>query len=284
MASSKVFAICGLFSIAMALGDDGAVAADAGVQDPSREAAARPAFDVSFGVAGVTDYRFRGVSNSDKDPTLQGYVELQAFDWVYAGVWASGVDFPNPWSAMDGSVEIDFYGGLRRSWGDVTLDVGGLYYYYPGQETRGIGSDVDYWELYAKPTVAFSRYGSLSVNAYWTGDYFDTGSNALYLSVIPKFNVPLTFGPDVGFYVSGELGRQWFSGKTTDLPFRWTFKDYLTWNIGGGVTYKAMTVDVRYSDTDLSKRECVFNAGSRGRCGAAVIGKVSFDFSFDDLR
>jgi len=261
-----------------------ASAADLAAPAPVVEASVPQLFDVAFGVAGVTDYRFRGVSNSGKDPVVQGYAELQAFDWIYAGVWGTGVDFPNPWTRMDASVEVDFYGGLRHSWDAFSLDVGGLYYYYPGRKTGALGQDVDYWELYAKPTIMLGGYGAISANAYWTSDYFNSGADALYLSVIPKFNVPVTLGPDIGLYVSAELGRQWISHKTTDLPLRWRFRDYTTWNIGGGVTYKAMTFDLRYSDTDLSRSDCVFNTGARGRCGSAVVAKISFDTSLNALR
>lgn len=251
---------------------------------PALEPSAPTMFDVAFGVAGVTDYRFRGVSNSSKDPVVQGYAELQALDWIYAGVWGSGVDFPSPWNAADASMEIDFYGGLRHTWDALTLDVGGLYYYYPGRKTAALGSDVDYWELYAKPTIALGAYGAISGNAYWTSDYFNSGSDALYLSVIPKFSVPVSLGPDIGLYVSAELGKQWINHKSNDLPLRWPFQDYVTWNIGGGVTYRAMTLDVRYSDTDLGRGACVLNTGARGRCGPAVVGKISFDTSLGALR
>ena len=62
-------------------------------------------------------------------------------------------------------------------------------------------------------------------------------------------------------YISGEYGRQWFG--TSDsfygvpaFPNGIKEPDYNTWNIGVGFTYKVFTLDLRYSDTDLSKGDC----------------------------
>jgi uncharacterized protein (TIGR02001 family) len=257
-----------------------ASAADLAAPEPVVVAEVTPNWDVAFGVAGVTDYRFRGITNSDKDPAVQGYAELQLFDWIYAGIWGSSVSFPERFGLTDPSMEIDFYGGVRHTWDSFTLDVGGLYYYYPGEKAPGALREIDYWEIYAKPSIAFGDFGSLTGNIYWTSDFVNSGADALYLSIIPKVNVPLASFPDLGFYISGEIGKQWID-KTAYAPFA---NDYLTWNIGAGLTYKAMTLEVRYSDTDLSKNECIQNSGNRKWCGDAVVGKIAFDTSLNKLK
>src|SRR5262249_44521357 len=48
-----------------------------------------PLFDIAFGVTGTSDYLFRGISQTNNNPAIQGFVELQAFDWLYFNVWAS---------------------------------------------------------------------------------------------------------------------------------------------------------------------------------------------------
>lgn len=242
--------------------------------------------DVAFGVAGVTDYRFRGVTNSNKDPAIHGYAELQAFDWLYAGAWASSVRFPSPFELTDPALEIDFYGGVRRTWQAFTLDVGGIYYDYPGENTKRTGPDlreIDYWEIYAKPALAIGDFASIAANVFWSSDFANVGSDALYVSVVPKISIPVAATPSVGFYVSGELGKQWLK-KTSALPVEIDWKDYVAWNAGGGMTYKAMTLDVRYSDTSLTRCECAFNYGVRGWCGGAVVGKLSFDTALSALK
>jgi hypothetical protein len=104
-------------------------------------------------------------------------------------------------------------------------------------------------------------------------------------------------------YVSGEFGRQWFG--TTDsfygtpaFPNGIHYADYNTWNVGIGFTYKVFTLDLRYSDSNLSKGDCsvftgAFNANAgtttvtgnnplgtgSNWCGAAGIAKLSFDLT-----
>lgn len=261
-----------------------ASAADLAAPEPMVEAAVPSLFDVAFGVAGVTDYRFRGITQSKKDPAVQGYVELQT-DWIYAGVWASSVNFPTRFGLTDPSAEIDFYAGFRHTFFDVlTVDLGGLYYYYPGEFAPGPVRQTDYWELFAKPALLAGDWGSVTGNIYWTSDFLNTGSNALYLSIIPKLNIPLTAIPDAAFYVSGEIGKQWIDKTTVFGAANFNPNDYVTWNIGAGMTYKAMTLDVRYSDTDLSKAQCLFNTLNRNWCGDTVVGKIAFDTSFNKLK
>jgi uncharacterized protein (TIGR02001 family) len=258
-----------------------ASAADLAAPEPVVEATAPSLFDVAFGVAGVTDYRFRGISNSNKNPAVQGYVELQAADWLYAGIWSSSVDFPERRGLTDPAAEIDLYGGIRHTWDAFTLDVGGLYYYYPGEHKQFPGQkQIDYWEIKALPSIAFGDWGSVTGNIWWSSDFVNTGANSLYLSVVPKINIPVASLPNLGFYVSGELGKQWV--KKTDTGFN--PPDYWTWNVGGGVTYKAMTLDVRYTDTNLSKKECYEFSGARSWCGSTVVGKIAFDTSLSKIK
>ena len=273
--ASTLKALAGVAGAALIAGS--ASAADLAAPEPAIIAEVPPLVDVAFGVAGVTDYRFRGIAQSNKNPAVQGYAELQVADWFYAGVWGSSVDFPTARGLANPAMEIDFYGGIRHSWDAFSIDVGGLYYYYPGQKNNL--RDMDYWELYAKPGFSFGDIASITGNLYWTTDFANLGNDALYLSVIPKVNVPLNLGSDIAVYVSGEFGKQWFKSSRLANP-----KDYVTWNVGAGLTYKAMTLDVRYSDTNLNKNECVINTGARSWCGSAVVGKIAFDTTLNSLK
>jgi uncharacterized protein (TIGR02001 family) len=255
----------------------GASAADLAVE-PAPVAEVPSVIDVAFGVAGVNDYVFRGISQTHNDPAVQGYAELQAYGF-YAGVWGSSIkDF-----ATDPSMEVDLYGGYRTTIGAFGIDVGGLYYYYPGERTPVGTKQLDYWEIYAKPSVTVFDVVSLTGNAYWTSDFLNLSADATYLSIIPKVSIPVGAFPDLSFYASGEFGKQWVKkerlfGATNFL------NDYSTWNIGAGVTYKAMTLDVRYSDTDLKKGECFNYSGFRNTCDERVIVKLSFDTAFSKLK
>ena len=109
-----------------------ALAADMPVKaaKPAAPAAAPSPWDVAFGVAFTTDYDLRGVSQSNRKPAAQGYFEVDytATDWLklYAGVWGSSL-----WTGF-ADAEFDFTGGARLTFGNFGLDLGLIYYYYPG--------------------------------------------------------------------------------------------------------------------------------------------------------
>jgi uncharacterized protein (TIGR02001 family) len=257
-----------------------AYAADLAAPEAIVEAAVPSIWDVAFGVKLTSDYVFRGISQSNGNPAVQGYAELQVADWVYAGVWASSVDLPERRGLTDPAAEIDIYGGIRHSWDAFTLDVGGLYYWYPGENKQFPGQkQIDYWEIYAKPSYAI---GDLTIGAtvYWTSDYVGSGANATFLSGTAKYNIAIDSMPDVSFYASGELGKQWIKRNS----YFSTAEDYLTWNVGVGATYKAATLDLRYSGADLNKNECFANSGARSWCGDRFMASLSFDTAFSKLK
>ena len=118
--------------------------------EPLVDAKAFPG-EFSANVSLVSEYYFRGVSQTDDAPAVQG-----GFDWsasiddsagigVYLGVWGSNVDF-NETGGVDGAtIEIDYYGGLTGTIGDTGLgwDIGFIYYTSPG----AAGSlNYDFWE------------------------------------------------------------------------------------------------------------------------------------------
>src|ERR1700733_3987674 len=100
-------------------------------------------WDFAFGDAIMTDYIFRGITQSAHRPSVAAYFEprynfsdsLQG----YVGVSSESIDFPNHADA-----EVDFYGGIRPTFGKLALDFGAWYYYYPqGQcfgPAAGVGS------------------------------------------------------------------------------------------------------------------------------------------------
>ena len=128
----------------------------------------------------VTDYRFRGISQTFGEgffkigPAIQGGIDYAHPSGFYLGNWnsnVSGNQFPN-----GSSIEMDFYGGWKESFGDFGVDVGTIYYAYPGG-TKFTGSrgsqDINNWEAYlggswkwlsVKYSYAFTDYFGLSQN------------------------------------------------------------------------------------------------------------------------
>jgi uncharacterized protein (TIGR02001 family) len=236
-------------------------------------------WDIAFGAALMSDYNFRGISQSNRGPSVTAYSEtrynVDKDLQLYAGSQYWAVTLPtNP------TCECDFYGGIRPTFGPLALDFGVIYYYYP-KETQHAGvpgaqfpafpngnstlNDTDYWEVYAKGTYTVNDKLSFGFNEFYSPSWLHTGAYGNYFSGVfkaigPSFNLPM-YGAsrEIGWYVSGELGGYWFG--TTNLVlgvFNPAAKlpNYATWNLGMAFTWSVFTLDLRYYDTNLSKEDC----------------------------
>ena len=89
----------------------------------------------------VSDYAYRGWSQTDERPALQGGFDYAHDSGLYAGVWGSNVSWlsdSNP--NVHNSLELDIYGGYKGTIGAIGYDVGLLQYYYPGSYPKGFNS------------------------------------------------------------------------------------------------------------------------------------------------
>lgn len=208
-----VAAICGGLLLSTMVG---AVQANA-------EDAATPT--VSFNVGAFSDYVFRGVSQTDENPAIQGGVDLTAGQF-YAGVWASNVDFND-----DTDAEIDLYGGFKPTLGPVALDLGVLYYGYVNEPS---GADYANWEFKAAGSVPAGK-GSVGAAVFYSPDSFGAAEQAVYYELNGSY--PAT--EKVSF--SAAVGRQTYDGPG----------DYTTWNLGATWAFAPhLAADLRYHDTD----------------------------------
>ena len=170
--------------------------------------------------------------------------------------------------------------------------------------------DASFFEGYAKVNVTINDQWQVGANEYYSPNFMNMGAWGDYASLTAKWTAPsTTFGSSgVGMYISGEFGRQWlgtsdrfYGTQIVGQVFQFGIPEpsYNTWNIGIGFTYKVFTLDLRYSDTNLSKGACnaftsdytasqasaanvsLINPGGFGSnwCGAAGIVKLSADLT-----
>jgi uncharacterized protein (TIGR02001 family) len=78
-----------------------------------------------------SSYRFRGIDQTYGQPALQGGIDYSHESGIYVGNWNSNVNSGAGFA--EGNLEMDFYGGWKKSFGDFGLDLGAIYYYYPGR-------------------------------------------------------------------------------------------------------------------------------------------------------
>src|SRR6266849_8635103 len=264
-------------------------------------------WDFAFGSAIMNDYVFRGVTKSNHKPSVAAYFEprynvtkdLQ----LYVGSSFESISFANRAAA-----EVDIYGGIRPTFGAFAFDFGVWGYLYPGGTCFfGAGfdnagkalspecaanflpngnvmkKDVSFFEGYAKVNYTINDNWQFGLNEFYSPNFLNSGAWGNYSSITGKYTAPSTiFGSSgVGMYVSGEFGRQWFGTTdsfygTATFPNGIHYADYDTWNIGIGFTYKVFTLDLRYSDSDLSKGNCsVFTGAFNATVGTTTVTGIN---------
>jgi hypothetical protein len=273
-----------------------AMAADMPVKALKKAAEVSP-WDVAFGGALMSDYNFRGISQSDRGPSTTTYIEtrytVNPSLQLYAGSQYWAVDLPT-----HPSCECDFYAGFRPTVGPLAFDLGFIYYYYPKERQvfsiGGFGgpatfipqgaaatvANTDYYEVYGKVTFdAIKDKLALGANFYYSPDWLGTGAFGFYASgtakvTMPSFTLATFMGrKEIGWSISGEVGH--YSLGTTDPILASTnLPDYWTWNVGATFTQGVFSVDLRYYDTDLSKENCFVVTGDlRGLTGGSSPGQ-----------
>jgi uncharacterized protein (TIGR02001 family) len=283
-----------LLATALAMVSGSALAADMAVKAVKAPPPAPfDPWDIAFGSALMNDYVFRGVTQSNHKPSVAAYFEprynINKDTQLYIGVAGESISFPNRAAA-----EIDIYGGIRPTIGMFAFDFGVWGYLYPGGQCFGgvgpgstnscaaFGQGIDFaggaglpingnfakksasfYEGYAKVNVTLNDQFTIGATEYYSPNFLNLGAWGNYASVTGKWTAPsTTFGASgVGMYISGEFGRQWLGTSdafygTPAFPNGIPEPSYNTWNIGVGFTYKVFTLDLRYSDTNLSKGAC----------------------------
>ena len=210
-------------------------------------------FDIAVGGVVMSDYNFRGVSQSNRGASGGAYFEPQLTTSVgtfYVGIAAYGIDWPSTaaYGFTNPSAEVDLYGGWRNSWGPVSLDLGIIDYYYPKETFNGATSDSDFYEIYAKAGYDFGHGFTIGGNVFYTPDLLNysqtftaTGgqkASATYASATAKYVLPWTTN-GIGSFISGELGHWWIkdtgfiaAGAGTGTAGAGVDPSYTYYNIG----------------------------------------------------
>lgn len=180
-----------------------------------------------------TDYIFRGVSQTDNNPTIQGGLDYGHASGLYVGTWASNVDFDD----AEYSSEFNLYGGFASEIGDTGIgyDIGALRYYYPG--TSG---DTDFNELYASLSYSYFTFGIAH-----TGNVFNDGNDATY------YNLGFEYGLPYDITLAAGIGYQDFDNEEVSGQ---SYNDYM---ISLSKTMFDLDFAVTWTDTDSDGEEFV---------------------------
>jgi uncharacterized protein (TIGR02001 family) len=199
-------------------------------------------FTPSSNVSLVSDYLYRGISQTGTNPAIQGGFDLAHSSGFYAGVWGSSISWLGDAGIPNSGTEIDTYAGYKGAAGDVSYDVGFLRYNYPG--TYGVATKADTNEIYG--AVGYSIVTAKL--SYCLGDLFGV-SNAKG-STYAELNASYAIA-DTGVTVGAHYGKQTYKGSTAD-GFKAAGADptYTDYKLSVTKDFSGYVVGVAYSDTN----------------------------------
>lgn len=223
-------------------------------------------FAVTGGATLVSDYRFRGISQTNEEPAVQGTFTISHKSGFYASWWGSSID---DYIANGAQAENDLIVGYQKSFGKTTVNGGVLYYWYPGNH----GATTDFAEpffsvaeafgpLTAKATVNYApKQKAISIgngsedNVYLAGDL---------AYAIPKTPLSLT----------AHLGHTWGPSYLS------IGKEYTDWNVGASFTHGPLTFGLQYVDTSKKSYSPPSSDRPNGRdiSGPGVVASVGVAF------
>ncbi len=231
------------------------------------DAAPTPTHTFTPNVGVVSDYLFRGISQTKGGAALQGGIDYSHSSGLYAGVWASTITWVKQYLGK-GSTEIDLYGGYKNTFagGDWNYDVGLIAYNYPGKgsatgevgfagfgplynpNTTEVYGALGYKWLTAKysHTVSKNFIGWVPYSPSAAGlDYSKSTRGSNYLELNAAYDIGNGWG------ISGHVGKQKVKNIEA-IPGTFTDASYTDWNVGVTKDVGFGVVGLTYSDTDVS--------------------------------
>ena len=195
---------------------------------PAAAPAAEPAPPLTFNIGLWSQYIFRGLSQSDYKPALQGGVDYAHDSGLYVGVWASNINWLRDFQISSGRVEIDIYGGYKKAFNDDwTGDVGFLRYQYPGSLQSG-ATNPNTNEVYAALSYKFItlKWSHALQNAFGTPE-----SKATYYADLTAA-IPVV---DT-WTLTTHIGRQHYHGPSGKLASYFDYKLEIAKDFGNGLS------------------------------------------------
>lgn len=246
----------------------------------AEEAAPASEHTVTGNLTLASSYRFRGIDQTFGKPAIQGGIDYSHSSGVYLGNWnsnvSSGAGFPG------GNIEMDFYGGWKGAFGDFGVDVGALYYYYPGSSataflsgtnfrdtSANVSGNVDNLEVYVAGSWKFLTLKY----SYAVKEYFKLpkSEGTSYLELNGAYDL------GEGWGVNGHVGHLFakdyeYNGTTGNRKI-----DYTDWKLGVTKDISGWVVGLAYVGTN-----------AKGNCTTTEFycfpGSINADGSYDSSK
>ena len=221
-------------------------------------------FTITGGATLISDYRFRGISQTNKRFAIQGTLGVSHASGFYIGTWGSSID---DYVAAGSDQEIDLYGGYKKTISGTTIDGGLLYYFYPGNAK---GTATDFFEPYLNVSHTFGPVGvKAGLNYSWK-------QHALGCS-LPQCTARednlYTYGelsgaiPGTPITITGHLGETWGRSYLSD-----GLKEYTDYSVTAAYAWKNFTFSAAYVGTDIKNADFQLPGGHHPAKDGVVFG------------
>ncbi|AYJ86657.1 hypothetical protein D3Y57_12645 [Sphingomonas paeninsulae] len=237
------------------------------------------AITINGGATVVTDYRFRGLSQTNKNFAVQGSLTATHSSGFYVSVWGSSID---DYVANGSNQEIDLIAGYKRTFSGTTIDGGFLYYFYPNSNKFTVPGTPKYNSDFGEPYISVAHtFGPLTAKA--TANYaFKQKALALFTDVngdpIKRDNLygALDFSaaiPKTAIGLTGHVGHNF------TRSFLSANREYTDWGAGVNYTWKQITFGVSWVDTNIPNQYLGTKVnGGNNIAKGGVVGSVGVSF------
>lgn len=211
---------------------------------------------ISGSAAFKSDYVFRGFSQTDEEPAVQGQLTATHKGGFAASLWGSNVDFND---SDEAASEVDATASYTLPVGPGNFTLGGIYYAYPGADSN---LDYDYVEGFATYGLKVMDKTDMAASVYYSPDFFAGSGDAVYTNIGASIPLPLD-----GLSVNGSAGYQWIDDEDA-----FGAPDYADWTLGASYTYEKVNFGLNYYDTNISDNDC------SSLCSERVVASVVLSF------
>lgn len=194
---------------------------------------------ISANISILSDYAFRGFSQTDQRPAVQGGLDYEHESGFYLGLWGSNISWLSDAGAERSSVELNVYGGYSTDLGPLGLDVGLVHYYYPGR----FGSSTDYEGRTPNTTEGYVglswQFLSFTYSHAFTNLFgLDNSKNSQHYELAASYEIM------DGLTLDAHYGYSRVRGRDND--------NWADWRLGATKSWRGFDFGLHYVDSDVS--------------------------------
>jgi uncharacterized protein (TIGR02001 family) len=216
-------------------------------------------FEGSGNIGAVTNYIWRGISQTRNDGAVQGGLDLTHSSGFYAGAWMSGVDFK---LADQANTELDTYVGYGFTAGDFAFDLKYVDYHYASKDS------LDFSEVHGH----VSAYG-VTVGADYSNDTPVTGASTATVDSSSAFHYYGSYSHALPEDITAAVTVGEYDYKD-DAWVGGTDSKYTYYSVGLNKTMWGVNFGLAYTDSNIDANNCTTFMGSNDYCGDSFVASA----------